>query len=119
MKLDLQFNQLLLSALIVKYILEPNCPREKGYCVTASGADQNSGVIKLNDLDGNTWNRQEQCLKLCRTVAGVRGCEVIWDQDNRGCYAHTQEVASGNGVDRHFCWDFSKCEEGRYGSFCI
>ena len=92
--------------------LEPFCPREQGYCVTANGADQNSGVIKLNSLDGNTWNRQEQCLKLCRSVAGVTGCEVIWDQDSRGCYAHTQEVASGNGVDRHHCWVFSKCEEG-------
>ena len=92
--------------------IEPACPREQGYCVTSSGGDQNSGVTKLNSLDGNTLNRQEQCLSLCRSVAGVTGCEVIWDQSNRGCYAHTQEVASGNGAARHFCWPFSKCEEG-------
>ena len=47
---------------------------------------------------------------MCRSVTGVTGCEVIWDQGNRGCYAHTKEIASGNGVARHFCWVFSKCK---------
>ena len=89
---------------------------EKGFCVKTNGGDQNSGVKKLNALDGNTPERQEQCLDHCRSVDGVTGCEVIWDQGNRGCYAHTQEVARGNNVDRHFCWIFSKCEDGE-GSF--
>lgn len=90
---------------------DPICPREQGFCETSNGEDQNSGVKKLNSLDGNTLEMQEQCLKMCRSVAGVTGCELIWDRDNQGCYAHTQEIASGNGVDRHFCWVFSKCEE--------
>ena len=96
--------------------IEPICPREKGFCVTSNGRDQNSGVIKLNSLDGDTKNRQEQCLKACRSVAGVTGCEVIWSQNNRGCYAHTQEVAYGNGENRHYCWPFSKCQEGLYNT---
>ena len=110
----LLFTILPLNCQILK--IGPVCPREEGFCVTSNGGDQNSGVFKLNSLDGNTPYRQEECLKLCRSVAGVTGCEVIWDQWNRGCYAHTQEIASGNGVDRHFCWVFSKCEEGLYNS---
>ena len=80
----------------------------------ANGGDQNSGVVKINSLDGNTLDRQEKCLDQCRSVTGVTGCEVIWAQDNRGCYAHTEEVVSGNSADKHFCWVFSKCDkEGR------
>ena len=86
---------------------------EKGFCVKEDRGDQNSGVIKLNDLDGNTAERQEKCLELCRAEDGATGCEVIWDQENRGCYAHTDEIDRGNGVDRHGCWVFSKCNEGR------
>jgi len=87
------------------------CPAELGFCVKGNGSDQNSGVVKLNALDGNTPERQEDCLKRCRATPGVTGCEVIWDQGNRGCYAHTKEVARGNGVGRHRCWIFSKCYE--------
>ena len=83
-------------------------PQEAGFCVKANGHDQNNGVKKLNNLDGNTPVRQEECLSLCKSVSGATGCEVIWDQSNRGCYAHTAEVANGNGVDRHVCWIFSK-----------
>ena len=89
------------------------CPMETGFCVLPNGGDQNSGVIKLNDLDGNTPERQEMCLELCQEVDGATGCEVIWDQGNRGCYAHTAEVDRGNGVDRHECWIFSKCQDGK------
>ena len=90
-----------------------NCPVEKGFCVKANGGDQNSGVKKLNALDGNTPERQQTCLDLCKGENGATGCEVIWDQGNRGCYVHTQEIARGNGVDRHECWVFSKCAEGK------
>ena len=83
---------------------------EKGFCVKASGRDQNSGVKKLNSLDGNTPDRQQECFDLCSHENGATGCEVIWNQENRGCYAHTQEIARGNGVDKHECWIFSKCE---------
>jgi len=82
----------------------PVCIKEAGFCVKQDGRDQNSGVIKLNDLDGNTVKRQEDCFKLCLTKPGVTGCEVIWHQGNRGCYAHTQPVSRGNNVDRHMCW---------------
>ena len=82
----------------------PACIKEAGFCVKQDGRDQNSGVIKLNDLDGNTVKRQEDCFKLCLTKPGVTGCEVIWHQGNRGCYAHTQPVSRGNNVDRHMCW---------------
>ena len=104
----------------------PTCKRQQGYCVTSWGKDQNSGVKKLDSLDGNNKNRQEQCLKKCRSVAGVTGCELIWDTANRmedrlfgilgglfgggrkrGCYAHTHGVARGNGAGNHFCWPCS------------
>jgi len=80
------------------------CTKERGFCVQRDGRDQNSGVIKLNNLDGNTGTRQEACLKLCLGIPGVTGCEVIWNQGNRGCYAHTKSVSRGNGRDRHMCW---------------
>ena len=89
---------------------------EKGYCVKANGIDQNSGEKKLNSLNGNTFEMQEECLEHCHSESGATGCEVIWDQwnqGNEGCYVHTQEIARGNGVNNHECWVFSKCEEGR------
>merc|ERR1711862_85986 len=42
---------------------------------------------------------------------GATGCEVIWDQGNRGCYVHTAEVERGNGVARHQCWIFSNIQD--------
>ena len=93
-------------------MVEDNCPGENGYCLTSKGFDQNNGVIKLNSLDSNTRERKLNCLKLCRALSNAIGCEVIWGQSNRGCYAHTQNIATGNGVDRHHCWMFSKCEAG-------
>ena len=92
---------------------EPDCTREEGFCVLPNGGDQNSGVIKLNAIDGNTLEAQEDCLRQCHNTAGVTGCEVISNQGNRGCYAHTQEIDRGNGVGNHFCWVFSKCVTGK------
>ena len=63
----------------------------------------------MNNVDGNTQQAQAACLALCRQRPGATGCEVIWHKWNRGCYAHTQTVARGNGVARHMCWIFSKC----------
>ena len=56
-----------------------------------NGADQNDGVVKLDDIDGKTNTAKEACLQKClqyqtRTSTKVTGCEVIWDQSNRGCY---------------------------------
>jgi len=93
------------------YVQSKNvCPREKGYCVKADESDQNSGVIKFNGVDGDDWRSQKTCLNLCKLHPGATGCEVVWDQDNRGCYVHTQEVAEGNRAENHFCWIFSRCE---------
>ena len=86
------------------------CTMEKGFCVTSNGTDQNSGVKKLNALDGDTPEIQQQCLELCFAENGATGCEVIWSQNDRGCYVHTEEIARGNDVDKHECWIFSKCE---------
>ena len=77
---------------------------EKGYCVKADGWDQNSGVVKLEGGDFESDAKKAKCLELCAEVEGVTGCETIWDQWNRGCYAHTRDVARGNGVARHSCW---------------
>ena len=49
-------------------------------------------------------------------VAGATGCELIWEQRGRGCYAHTADVGVGSGMSRHYCWVFSKCEEGKKDS---
>jgi len=81
---------------------------QKGFCVTAKGHDQNSGVKKINAVDGNTCTTQSACLKACKATPGATGCEVIWHQGNRGCYAHTKSIAKGNGVARHMCWVFKK-----------
>jgi len=87
------------------------CPMEPGFCVMANGTDQNEGVIKLNEVDGNTPEAQATCLDLCQEEEGATGCEVIWDQSNRGCYAHTSEVDRGNKANNHTCWIFSKCQD--------
>ena len=94
------------------HLIANGCIKERGYCVQPNGDDQNSGVLKVNSLDGNTQEHQQACLKKCLTHPGATGCEVIWDQSNRGCYIHTQSIARGNNRDRHNCWVFSKCKQG-------
>merc|ERR1712154_83079 len=89
-----------------------DCPKEIGFCVHEDGSDQNSGVIKINDVDGGDKEAEEECLKTCKEHPGATGCETIWDQDNRGCYVHTQPIAKGNGAGRHHCWVFSNCHHG-------
>ncbi|KAH8045130.1 serine-type endopeptidase [Aureococcus anophagefferens] len=76
----------------------------KGFCVTSDGGDQNWGVVKLEGGDFESAAQKAKCLEMCAKVQGVTGCETIWDQWNRGCYAHTRDVARGNGVARHSCW---------------
>jgi len=78
---------------------------QAGFCVKGNGADQNSGVVKLNSVNVNTADERNECYDLCMDSSEkVTGCEVIWDQSNRGCYRHTHEVDRGNGVDNHYCW---------------
>ena len=81
---------------------------QNGYCVKQNNGDQNSGVIKINNLNIKSQTLKYDCLKKCHLYSTATGCEVIWDQGNRGCYVHTQEVARGNGVPKHGCWIFNK-----------
>ena len=98
----------------ILYFLE-TCPREKGGCMTENGGKPWTGVIKKEDgVNVNTDKLRQECLQWCKSQSNltVTGCEVIQDKWNQGCYAHTQNVAFGNKVDKHFCWVFSKCKGG-------
>eukprot|EP00299_Pterocystis_sp_00344_P013807 c6803_g1_i1.p1 GENE.c6803_g1_i1~~c6803_g1_i1.p1 ORF type:complete len:366 (+),score=69.25 c6803_g1_i1:37-1134(+) len=78
---------------------------ESGFCVKADGSDENSGVVKLAEGDHQTDAKKQECLNKCAAYAGATGCEVIWNQDNRGCYVHTSTVITrGNGAGNHNCW---------------
>ena len=78
--------------------------RQQGFCVTGNNRDQNSGVYKLQGGDFFTEEAHQTCLEMCACFPGATGCEMIWDQYNRGCYVHTGEVARGNGRNRHSCY---------------
>ena len=71
-------------------------------------------MVKLDSIDGNTINQQNSCLERCKSYPGATGCEVIWNQRNRGCYVHTKDISRGNNRKRHLCWVFSKC-----GKWCF
>ena len=85
------------------------CTKEPGSCVTRSGADRKSGVIKLDSIDSNSTEVHSRCLGKCRRHKGATGCEMIWDQRDSGCYVHTHGIDRGNNDTNHFCWVFSKC----------
>ena len=76
------------------------------------GRDQDDGVEKLDDDDGDGGSsaRAQACLLKCRAVPNATGCELIWGQAPaqlaNGCYVHTQGIASGNGQPNHACWVF-------------
>merc|ERR1711862_116544 len=78
-----------------------------GFCVNY-GSDQNNGVIKLYSTKaGPAEDLQEECLDACIQFGEhhlITGCEAIWHQQNRGCYAHTEKVTNGNGANKHSCW---------------
>ena len=67
----------------------------------------------MDDLDdGNSVERQKQCLGLCRFVDGVTGCELKWGDVDKGCYAHTELVVHGKDMEKgkgSLCLIFSKC----------
>jgi len=92
------------------------CRRQQGFCVYDIGRrrnrDQNRGVYKLNSLDGNKEKAQCECIDKCRAWPGATGCEVIWNQRNRGCYVHTQKVQRGNRRGNHYCWIFTPSCKG-------
>jgi len=109
---------------------------EPGACVTHSGIDQNSGVIKLKDGGGQNSiefgpneNKKQKCLKMCQSYSEtihVTACEAVWYQSTSGCYIHTKPVSHANGIVNHNCWvaapfepleleDFTSGEPG----FCV
>jgi len=95
-------------------------PEQDGFCVKANGGDQNSGVKKvLTGNYGNTNESKQVCLEECSKHQEATGCEMIWDQGNRGCYVHTQEVARGNGAHRHFCYVSAATFGPEQDGFCV
>merc|ERR1719186_67495 len=46
-------------------------PQENGFCVLPNGLDQNAGVIKLDDIDGNIAGQKEKCLQKCLSYPGA------------------------------------------------
>lgn len=81
--------------------------QEAGYCVTSTGLDQNEGTFKVSEMFGRiTDDEKADCIEMCLSYDNATGCEVIWDQDDNGCYVHTSQVSRGNGADNHACWVF-------------
>ena len=76
--------------------------RQRGWCIDVYGRDQDDGVEKLDEADGEGGSpeRAEACLVKCRRVPNATGCELIWGQAPaqlaNGCYVHTKPIASGN-----------------------
>ena len=104
---------LLILFFLVAFIGTPfSCPVEVGICLDINGEDQNSGVIKLDNINGDTHAAQQACLEKCRNTAGATGCEVVRDYGEwSGCYAHTAELSQhGDGMDKSLCWVLSKCQ---------
>jgi len=73
-----------------------------GACMSGN-VDQDQGVVKLDGGDYKGSDKEAQCLAKCQAYGIWTGCEVIWDQDNRGCYVHTQPVNWANLKNRHGC----------------
>ena len=69
-----------------------------------------------NMNDGDTESAQAECLKHCHARSDATGCEVIWGQQNNGCYVHTRIIAKGNRLDNYYCWVFTlgKCIRMEY-----
>ena len=87
-----------------------SCYKERGICANNNGLHVRYGMKTLDRLDVHTSNREDDCLRKCSYVAGVTGCELIWNSKDAGCYAHTAiYITQGNGEGGHACWVFSKC----------
>uniref|UniRef100_A0A7S1F7N6 PA14 domain-containing protein n=1 Tax=Noctiluca scintillans TaxID=2966 RepID=A0A7S1F7N6_NOCSC len=80
----------------------------QGYCADADGS-AHAGRVQLDNLDeGNTPERQEQCLEKCKGFGGT-GCELIWAQASwkNGCFVHTATTEMrGSGHGYHLCWSY-------------
>lgn len=90
-----------------------NCIKEGGFCALANGFNQNSGVIQLDSLGGNSEERHQECLEQCLAYPNATGCELIFFPD-QGCYVHTESVSRTNGASAdQSCWIFSKCKRSK------
>ena len=58
-------------------ITRASCPREKGFCVTSNGGDQNSGVIKINSISPMDDQAQANCLAACQSYSSPTGQKNI------------------------------------------
>jgi len=93
--------------------------RRQGFCVNSNGLDVNESATNLAP-DWDIWTEEDIrcCLRICYQGAirskldpastshsNVTGCEIIWNQPNKGCYVHQSlEITQGNGEPRHLCW---------------
>ena len=102
--------------------VNPYCPMEQGACNGESGRAQTSGKIELKDENNISPRTQEACLELCKAYPGTTGCEASGSYgrmiggpgtSNRGCYAHTSNITSGNGERAKYCWVFANCKKGK------
>ena len=90
----------------------------------SNGGDQNDGVVKL--AGGDYWDapgapqynneKIDECLEMCACYESekgtpITGCEMIWNQGNRGCYVHTKEITRGNNRGQHSCYIIEKEED--------
>ena len=64
----------------------------------------------MNADDGNSTARLGICLGMCHAYEGATGCELIWNELDRGCYVHTNHIVRGDGDTNHACWIFAKCK---------
>ena len=44
-------------------------------------------------------------------MPNLTGCEMIWNQGNRGCYGHTAPVHRENNVAQHLCYIVNKIKQ--------
>ena len=79
---------------------------ELGFCVTASGRDQNRWVARIDRDKYDTNSSREECMKKCLQYGAATACEVVWYKNWHGCYVHHAEVAKGNGRDGFGCFVF-------------
>jgi len=93
--------------------------KQRGFCVHANGADQNTGVIKASPAISD----EDDCLSWCENHGTYfTGCEFIYGpQTNWGCYGHTYEVARANGAEYHTCWIKNERPTlgARQNGFCV
>ena len=64
--------------------------------MTATGADQNDGVVIISK-----HSFPEDCLEECKTHLDATGCEY---HSSDVCAYHTKEVADGSKDEDYYCW---------------